>query len=168
MANIQFYDGFGGYTPQPVYDTLTQTIPDLANFTGLFSEVVVNVTWAQLQPTPGALVTTVIDDAIAVVNQYNTTNGTDLGIKLRIWGGFTAPEWVKNLDGPALTISGQSSVDPNVYTDQTIGRYWTADYIDAWTKLQNALGAQYDSSSVIRGISQTAGAGTSDEPFVPF
>ena len=30
----------------------TETLPDLAQFTGLFSEVVLNVTWAQLQPTP--------------------------------------------------------------------------------------------------------------------
>ncbi|MFL5139864.1 MAG: hypothetical protein ACJ8C9_14545, partial [Microvirga sp.] len=168
MGNIQFYDGFGstGYTPKTV--SSTETLPDLAQFSGLFSEVVLNVTWAQLQPPPGGLVTTVIDDAIAAVGNYNSVNHTDLGIKLRIWGGYTAPDWVKNINGPPITVTGQSSVDPNVFTDQTIGRYWTADYMDAWTRLQNALGTQYDGSTVIRGISQTAGAGTSDEPFVPF
>jgi T5SS/PEP-CTERM-associated repeat protein len=169
MANIAFYDGQGGsYTPQPVYDVTLQTIPDLAQFKGVFSEVVVNVTWAQLQPTKdGGLVTTAIDDAITAVTNYNTANGTNLGIKLRVYGGYTAPDWAKNIDGPPLTISGKNSVDPNIFSDQTIGRFWTADYIDEWTKLQNALATKYDSNPVIRGISQSAGASASDEPFVP-
>ena len=59
MGNIAFQDGnspVGGYTPQTVYDPTVSplsTIPDLTNYKGLFSEVVVNVTWAQLQATPG-------------------------------------------------------------------------------------------------------------------
>ena len=40
MANIAFYDGQGGsYIPQPVYDVTLHTIPDLAQFTGLFSAI---------------------------------------------------------------------------------------------------------------------------------
>src|SRR5262249_37105499 len=70
-------------------------------------------------------------------------------------------------DGLAIRASGKASVDPYDYDDQTIGRFWTADYIDAWTSLQNALAQRYDGNSLIRGISQTAGAATSDEPFVP-
>ena len=62
---------------------------------------------------------------------------------------------------------GQASVDPNVFTNQTIGRVWTADYVAAWTSFQNALAAAYDGNPVIRGISQTAGAAATDEPFVP-
>src|SRR5215469_2860398 len=89
MANIAFYNGQGGsYIPQPVYDASLQTIPDLAQFKGVFSEVVVNVTWAQLQPTRnGTLDTTAIDNAITAVTNYNAANGTNLGIKLRVYGG---------------------------------------------------------------------------------
>ena len=124
---------------------------------------------AQLQPTQnGPIDYAIIQDAIKTVTAYNTANGTDLGIKLRVWGGFTAPNWAKNIDGQPITVSGRNSVDPGNYNDQTIGRYWTADYVDAWTSLQNALATRFDSNPVIRGISQTAGAGTSDEPFVPF
>ena len=128
-----------------------------------FSELVLNVTWAQLQGTEGgALTTSAIDSAIAQVNAYNAANGTNLGIKLRVWGGYTAPDWAKNIDGPPVTITGQSLVVRQVYADQTIGRFWTADYVDAWSSFQAQLAAIYDSNPIIRGISQTAGAAASD------
>ena len=161
MGNISFY----GNTANPIP---TFNIAELAPYQGSFSEVVLNVTWAQMQAAEGGpLTTSAIDSAISQVNSYNAANGTDLGLKLRVWGGFTAPDWAKNIDGAPITVSGQSTVDPRVFTDQTIGRFWTADYIDAWTSFQNALGTRYDSNPVIRGISQTAGAAASDEPFVP-
>jgi T5SS/PEP-CTERM-associated repeat protein len=159
MGNISFYNT--GATP-------TFNLAEVEPYGSSFSELVLNVTWAQLQPIAnGALATSAIDSAIAQVEAYNAANGTDYGLKLRVWGGFTAPDWAKNIDGPAITVTGQQTVDPTVFTPQTIGRFWTADYIDAWTGLQNALAAQYDGNPVIRGISNTAGAAASDEPFVP-
>ena len=159
MGDISFYNN--PYNP-------SFNLSEIAPYQGSFSEIVLNVTWAQLQPSEGGpLTTSAIDSAIAQVNALNASNGTDIGIKLRVWGGYTAPEWAKNIDGPPITITGEAEVDPAVYTPQTIGRFWTADYIDAWTNLQNALAARYDSNPVIRGISQTAGAAATDEPFVP-
>ena len=159
MGDISFYNN--PYNP-------SFNIAEIAPYQGSFSELVLNVTWAQLQGTEGgSLTTSAIDSAIAQVNAYNAANGTNLGIKLRVWGGYTAPDWAKNIDGPPITVTGEAEVDPAVYTPQTIGRFWTADYIDAWTSLQNALAARYDSNPVIRGISQTAGAAATDEPFVP-
>ncbi len=146
---------------------VTFTIADLANYPGSFSEIVLNVTWAQLQSAAGGpLDTAFIDNAISAINAYNAANGTNVGIKLRVWGGYVAPDWAKNIDGPPITITGQHTVDQN-FTPQTIGRFWTADYIAAWTSLQNQLAATYDNNPVIRGISQTAGASATDEPFVP-
>ncbi|MBV8410386.1 MAG: hypothetical protein JOY64_22360, partial [Alphaproteobacteria bacterium] len=160
MGNISFYN-LAGVTP-------TFTLSDLASFTGAFSEMVLNVTWNELQPDgPNSLTTTAIDNAIAAVNSYNQQNNTHLGIKLRVWGGFTAPAWAQNIDGPPITITGQSSVDPGVFTPQTIGRFWSADYIAAWTNLQNQLAQRYDNNPTVFGISQTAGAAATDEPFVP-
>ena len=159
MGDISFYNN--PYNPS---FNLAEVVP----YQGSFSEIVLNVTWAQLQPSEGGpLTTAAIDSAIAQVNALNASNGTNFGIKLRVWGGYTAPEWAKNIDGPPITVTGEAEVDPSVYTPQTIGRFWTADYIDAWTNLQNALAARYDSNPVIRGISQTAGAAATDEPFVP-
>ena len=49
MGNISFYDT--GATP-------TFTISDLANYAGSFSEMVLNVTWAQLQAAEGGPIDT--------------------------------------------------------------------------------------------------------------
>jgi T5SS/PEP-CTERM-associated repeat protein len=161
MGDIGFYSS---NSPDVL---VTFTIADLANYPGSFSEIVLNVTWAQLQSAAGGpLDTAFIDDAISAINAYNVANGTNVGIKLRVWGGYVAPDWAKNIDGPPITITGQHTVDQN-FTPQTIGRFWTADYIAAWTSLQNQLAATYDNNPVIRGISQTAGASATDEPFVP-
>src|SRR5882672_7493614 len=164
MGNISFYNTYYTTTPPtlPVFNP-----SELAQYATSFSEIVLNVTWAQLQNTQTTLDTSFIDSAIQQVNQFNDTYHTDLGIKLRVWGGFTAPTWVKEIGGAPITVTGQNSVDPGSYVAQTIGRFWTADYINAWQTLQSALATKYDGMSIIRGMSQTAGAAASDEPFVP-
>lgn len=159
MGDIAFYNDPSNAVPFP---SLLNS--DLGPYPGLFSEIVLNVTWSSLQPVAGIdvpLVTADIDIALAQVAAYNQQHGTDLGIKLRVWGGFTAPEWAKNIDGSPIAVIDKDG------NPQTIGRFWTADYIDAWTSLQNALAAAYDGNPLIRGISNTAGASETDEPFVP-
>lgn len=136
---------------------VTFTSSDLANYAGSFSEIALNVTWAQLQPTEnGPIETAFIQDAI------NAATSIGVGIKMRVWGGFTAPEWAKSIDGAPLAIT-----DEEPGQTLTIGRFWTADYIDAWTSFQKQLANLYDGNPIIRGISNTAGASGSDEPFVP-
>jgi len=158
MGNISFYDEPGVLPPF--------NLSDLYNYSGSFSEIVLNVTWAELQPTEsGPLNTAPIDNAIAALNTFNAIHGTDIGISLRVWGGYTAPQWAKTIDGPAITVTGPGGVDPGETTPETVGRFWTADYINAWTSFQNELGATYDDNPVIRGISNTAGAWNTDEPF---
>jgi hypothetical protein len=86
MGDISFYNDPSDPTP-------SFTIFDLTDYRGSFSEIVMNVTGAQLQPTEnGPLDTSVINAAIADVQAYNTDNGTNVGIKLRVWGGYTAPD----------------------------------------------------------------------------
>lgn len=164
MGNISFYNTYYSTTPPtlPVFNPF-----ELAQYATSFSEIVLNVTWAQLQASQNTLDTSFIDNAIQQVNQFNGTYHTDLGIKLRVWGGFTAPEWVKEINGAAITVTGQNAVDPSSYAPQTIGRFWSADYINAWQNLQSALATKYDGMAIIRGMSQTAGAYATDEPFVP-
>jgi hypothetical protein len=152
----------------------TFLLSDLANAGSAISEMVLNVTWAQLEPTSGQFDFSAIDSAVSAVSAYNTSHGTDLGIKLRVWGAVVAPDWVKNLDGPPIAVSGKATVDPTNYGSRTFAKVWTADYNDAWLDLQNHLAqyvssggsVTYDGNPIIRGISQTAGMTASDEPFV--
>lgn len=161
MGDVDFYNDPSD--PTPCFN-----ISDLNGFAGSFSEIVLNVTWAELQPTAnGPLYLTPITDAISAVDAYNAANGTDVGIKLRVWGGYTAPDWAKTIDGPPITITGEGAIDPNKDQTETIGRFWTADYNDAWASFQNTLAEDYDNNPLILGISNTAGASATDEPFVP-
>src|SRR5882757_1752636 len=107
---------------------LTFNLSDLANYPGSFSEIVLNVKWAQLQALrDGPLDTSFIDSAIGAINAYNAANGTDVGIKLRVWGGFTAPGWAKNIDGSPPTITGPDTIVPTLSNPGPIGRFWTAE-----------------------------------------
>lgn len=167
MGDISFYNDPSNPIPQ-------FTLSDLNNYPQSFSEIVLNVTWAQLQPIPNSpggtieiLDTSAITTAINQLNAYNSANHTDVGFKLRVWGGYTAPGWAKNIDGPAITVNGPGTIDPNKNQTETIGRFWTADYINAWTSFQAELAATYDGNPLFRGISNTAGAAATDEPFVP-
>src|SRR5262249_24106097 len=117
MGQNHFYDNPADYPPP----FLTS---DLGNYPRSFSQMVLNVAWQQLQPTKdGALDTSVIDGAI------HRLDGTGVGIKLRVWGGYQAPDWAKAIDGPPITITGVASVDTHFSDPRTIGRWWTGDYI---------------------------------------
>ena len=102
MGNISVYDTAGA---TPAFNPF-----ELAQYATSFSEIVLNVTWAQLQASQGSLDTSFIDSAIRQINQFNSTYNTDLGIKLRVWGGFTAPTWVKEINGAPITVTGQNAV----------------------------------------------------------
>src|SRR5713101_5413992 len=75
---------------------------------GIFGGLVVIASWKQLQPTPNSQIgdDNVIDQALAQVRAYNERNPhKPLAVKLRVWGGFEAPDWVKELGGqPIETI----------------------------------------------------------------
>ncbi len=155
MSDIAFYQSG---TP-PAFD-----VNELAPYAGSFGEIVLNLRWSDLEPSPGTLDTTLITSAIAEVEAFNSAHGTDIGIKLRVYGGYVAPDWAKNIDGTPFLVSGNHADGSDGHT---VGRYWTADYINAWQSFQAELAAMYDADPIIRGISQTAGALASDEPFVP-
>jgi hypothetical protein len=137
------------------------SLNEIASRPGLLNAVVINFTWSQLQPTPDAVVTDPIDQALAQVRAYNTQNpGTPLAVKMRIWPGPDAPDWAKNLEGapiPLKQIEGRTI---------TIGRFWSAPYRQAWSKLQHALAQKYDSEPLIREVTDTSCSSLSDEPFI--
>src|SRR5260370_39577298 len=76
MGDIGFYNG---------NSPITFTIADLANYPGSFSEIVLNVTWAQLQSAAGGSPgTAFIDNAISPIRAYNAAYGTTVRINLRV------------------------------------------------------------------------------------
>jgi len=115
--------------------------PDPA-WRGVVSAYVVNTTWAELQPNPVATLSpgNAIDAAIAEVRRLNQASpATPLRLKLRVLAGDSAPEWAKQLDGPAVPVQDDVSGRRG-----TIGRFWTDRYGEAYAQLQRLLAGRYD------------------------
>ncbi|HUY86800.1 MAG TPA: hypothetical protein VMU77_06765, partial [Acidimicrobiales bacterium] len=148
MESESFYSaGVSAPTTDP--STLDSVAP-------AFGGLVVVETWSQLEPTNGQEVWTDLDNSLAAVTVWNNSHPTDpLGVKLRIFGGNTAPEWAKVLDGGPMTIGTDS-----------YGLWWTNDYRQAWSAFEHALAARYDSNPLVRAVAVTSCASVTGEPFV--
>jgi hypothetical protein len=128
---------------------------------GIFGGLVVIASWKQLQPTPDAGIgdDNVIDQALAQVRAYNERNPQkQLAVKLRVWGGFEAPEWAKELGGAPI-----DTVHRNKH--RTVGRFWSPAYRQAWAHLQGLLAARFDPQPLIKEVSITACMSYTAEPF---
>ena len=110
---------------------------------GVFDGVVINVAWAQLQPSPASFNTTAIDNALADVRNYNQQNTSKpLSVHLRVWPGPNAPLWIKNMDGQPVTVLHRNM-------PVTVGRFWSTSYRQAWRQLQQQLANKYDNEPLI-------------------
>jgi hypothetical protein len=128
---------------------------------GIFGGLVVIASWKQLQPRPDSEIgdDNVIDQALAQVRAYNERNpDRPLGVKLRVWGGFEAPEWAKELGGEPI-----NTVHRNKH--RTVGRFWSPAYRQAWAHLQQLLAARFDKRPLIKEVSVTACMSYTAEPF---
>ena len=136
---------------------------ELSGYASAFAGIVVNETWAQLEPTPGQPDFTPLDGSLAAVTAYNQANpGHPLTVKLRVFGGFTAPDWAKSLDGTPINVPGDSTRPAG----GTLGRYWLADYEQQWTGFQAALAQQYDKNDLVSQVAITSCNTITAEPFV--
>lgn len=128
---------------------------------GILDGTVINLTWAQLQPTPCAVMATALDPAIAIVRPYNQQHPqTPLAVKLRIW--HHDPDWVKRIGGDPITIVDKDG--SKAYHTKTIGRFWSAAYGEAWRHLQSELARRYDSEPLIREVTNTSCSALTGSP----
>jgi hypothetical protein len=137
------------------------TLVPLNKKPGIFGGIVIVASWSQLQPTAGAEIgdDNVIDAALVQVRAYNRRNPQKpLGVKLRIWGGFEAPDWAKSIGGPPISTVHNGK-------PRTVGRFWSPDYRRAWAELQDKLAARYDDEPLIREVAITSCMSYTAEPF---
>jgi hypothetical protein len=147
---------FVGYGGDPV-----NTLEPLNAKPGIFGGLVVIASWKQLQPTAQSEIgdNNVIDQALAQVRAYNEKNPQKpLGVKLRVWGGFEAPDWAKQLGGAPIETTYNKK--PRV-----VGRFWSPAYRQAWAHLQQQLAARYDKRPLIKEVSITSCMSITAEPF---
>jgi len=145
----------------------------ISGYPGLFGGIVINETWADMQPTQGgAIVTTAVDNDLQAVQMYNSssnvTQSSPVSVKLRIYAGSNAPLWAKHLPGGPITIY-RNPAGCNGLTDScalTLGPYWTTPYINAWRSFQAQVATKYDTNPLIVAVAVTSCAEQTDEPFV--
>ena len=144
--------------PYPVVDT-----SDVAAQSPAFSGIVVNQTWAQLEPEQGTFDFTTLDASLAAIAAYNVQHAdAPLGVRLRVFAAYAAPGWAKTLDGAPITVP--ANLPDN--TGGTLGQWWRPGYRSAWAALQQALGARYDSNPVLREVAVSSCSTLTAEPFV--
>jgi len=144
--------------PFPTTDPST-----LDAYAGAFGGIVVNEAWSQLEPSFGVEDWAPLDRSLAAVRTWNAQHpSTPLGVKLRIFAGYSAPLWVVRESGPPVTIeSGRHRL-----LTRTMGRWWTAAFRRAWHGFQRALAARYDTNPLIRAVSVSSCSSITGEPFV--
>lgn len=132
-------------------------------YLGSLAGYVVNADWSQLQPTaPGAIAAdNPIDEAITQVRTLNATDHTHLGLKIRIFAGVDAPDWVKSLGGSPITLT-----NPQGGQTGTIGRFWSDAFGQAYDQLETLLAAKYDRVAEVREVTISRCTTFYDEPFI--
>jgi len=147
---------FVGKGGQPV-----NTLAPIRAKSGIFGGIVVVASWQQLQPTRGGVLpqSNVIDKALAEIRTYNLNHpNKPLGVRLRVWGGFMAPDWAKSIGGPPITATHNGKV-------RTVGGFWRPSYRMAWADLQAQLAARYDDEPLIQEVAVTQCMSFTAEPF---
>ena len=125
---------------------------------------VVKTYWKDLQHAAGGPLTpnNAIDQAVAAARALNAAHpGLNLGLKLRVYAGIYAPDWVKALDGGPVSV-----VDPQDKEQGTIGRFWTEDFGKAYEDLEQKLAAQYDAVPEVREVVISRCTTFFAEPFI--
>jgi Beta-galactosidase len=143
--------------PYPVID-----LSDVTSRAPAVGGVVVNQTWAQLEPEQGTYDFSTLDASLAVVAAYNQAHpSSTLGVRLRVFAAYAAPDWAKTLDGTPITVAATAS-----NTGGTLGRWWESGYRDAWAGLQKALAARYDTNPTLNEVAVSSCTTLTAEPFV--
>lgn len=138
-------------------------LSEVKRYYAAFSGVVINETWAQLEPSKGNYTFDPIRQSLSAVGAYNRTHPKHrLVVRLRVFGGFAAPQWAKTMDGAPIRIPTKILASGT----GTVGQWWKDDYRAAWSGFQHALAASFDRNRVIGSVAVSSCATLTAEPFV--
>lgn len=145
-----------------------------SDYASVVNSFVVQVNWADLQPTPGADITDTdpLDDTVGnKIDQaigYARARGDGVGIKIRVYAGINAPEWVKTL--PVTSgAPGPFQLCDNTGTAPlcgTVGHFWEQNYRAAYANFQVYLATKYDGQPEIRDVAITGCSTVYAEPLM--
>lgn len=142
------------------------TLQPLRRFRGIFGGIVVVASWQQLEPTKGKVNVDVIKRMLTLIEAYNQRNpDRPLHVKLRVWAGFMAPKWAKELGGDNRPIHVKHKSGNGITRDRTLGRFWEPEYREAFRQLQRRLAEHFNDHPLIREVAVTQCMSMTSEPF---
>lgn len=125
------------------------------NGSPLVRDFVIRAYWNQLQPTgTNELVTTAIDSGLAEAQAQGAQ------VRLRVFAGQYAPDWVKNSAG------SMPWEEPTNGTTFTVPRFWRPEVRDAWNNLMTKLSQKYDGNANLAEVTISRCMTTFAEPFM--
>jgi len=133
---------------------------------GVFAAAVINLTWKQLEPTPGNYDFSAIEQAIANIE---AANGSTYYVraKFRIWAGNNVPTWLINQE--PVILSGATSygvyVEDGANNTVVNALYWSSSYEQQYKALIDKIALQYDTRKMVQEVSVGACSSTTEEPF---
>jgi hypothetical protein len=127
---------------------------------GVYSAVVVQIYWSQLEPSEGTFDDSSLTNALAGIAAYNARYpNTPVVAKLRIFMGLGTPSWVVTATGPVTFTNSDGS-------SGTTGEFWTPQYDVLWKALQQHLSLEYDNNPMIGEVAVTSCSSLTGEPFI--
>jgi len=133
-------------------------VADYAALPAGVDAVIINVTWAQLEPEPGKYDLSAVEQALAAIRKHNAEHKENpWPTRLRVFAGQNVAPWVLKEFG-AVQVGKKAAP-----ADVTVARFWTPEYSVAYDKLVAMLAARYDSEPLIDEVSLTTCSSVSDE-----
>jgi hypothetical protein len=121
---------------------------------GIVDVRVVYLNWSDLEPAPRRFRFGVIRDIAERAHRDGDS------VRLRIFAGRGAPDWVKRRFG---TVHIHDPVDG---IDADVPRWWVRGYMRTYRRLQVRLAARFDDRDLIRAVTITGAMTVSGEPFL--
>jgi hypothetical protein len=156
----------GAYKFAPALGEPDNSLDTVRQKSGLLQGIVLLASWRSLEPTAtsGLADNNEIDQGLAEVRKYNHDNpNTPLAVKIRVWGGFWAPDWVIEDSGGKIPVVHTNF--RGVAKSRTLGHVWDDKYHWHWAHLQELLAAKYDGDPLVHEVAVTSCMMFTAEPF---
>ncbi len=112
------------------------------------------VAWRDIEPEPGVFRFGPIRKVIRRAREEGNV------LRLRIYAGRLAPDWVKRRFGSVVIH------DPIDGVTAAVPRWWTPGYLDAYARLQRRLASAFDDNPTVRAVTVSGAMTIYAEPFI--
>jgi hypothetical protein len=154
----------GPFKP-PVRGFLTRSAPTQADDWVLGQ--VVTLRWVDVQSGPGASLThpNPIDSAVAACKSFNAAHpqsdpSLQRGLRVRFAPLTKSGDWPTQIGGAPVAVT-----DPADHSNTVVGHFWTPEYYQVYSQLQQLLAGAYDAVPEVREIGLAMVSLVYDEPF---